>query len=98
MYEIHVTIDPVLSTDPRRKVLEDLAQTYNYKIAKLFKEGGQEADEDSFMTAHTSTLADAKISLHILVPVLKAGGFVLRRYKIEQIIIDSKREDFLRLL
>lgn len=98
-YECHITIDPVF--DERREAVEKLSASFSFKLAKLvmIKEGRTlENDKDTFMTGHAVSLRGLKTRMKLLCLALIQAGFVVRRYKIEEILIDSRTNDYLRIL
>lgn len=96
-FECHVTIDPVMP-GPRRDFLTDIAAGFNFKLAKLLMDKGEESPKDSFLTAHSTSFADIKHSCVSIVKELQMSGFVVRRYKIEDAVIDSRNSDAFELL
>jgi len=100
-YEAHVTIDPVF--DERREHASAIAMTYGFRLAKLIMRkqeatAEQPAKDDTFMTGHGVELSMITRRLVKLVEHLKERGFVVRRYKIEDTIMDSRQADELGLL
>lgn len=99
-YEAHVTIDPVIDVD-RLEELQHIASKYKFKVASLFMgKGGNSRPStfDAFMTAHSKNLVDIKFQILGLVRDLQRQGFPVRRYKIEDIVMDSRIDDELELL
>lgn len=93
-YETHVTIDPL--TDPADSVLFDqVSKRHGFRVADLLKRNGAKSDKDEFCTAHDYTEAEARARVRAVVTELKDKGFKLRRWKIELIVADSRRGDFL---
>lgn len=100
-YEAHITIDPVF--DERRAEAERLASIHSFRLAKLIMrkhEADEErpAQDDTFMTGtdcYMNVLLDNMIRL---ITELKSYGFVVRRYKLEDIIVDSRKCDKYKLL
>lgn len=88
MYEIHVTIDPVYGE--KLEHFKYLAEIFRFKVANLIKQNGQPNDRDQFATSHTDTLAKATERTRHFVDSLRNADFNVRRYKVEQIILDSK--------
>lgn len=98
-YESHVTIDP--PEDSQIALLTSLVQLENFRLAKLFmrKGGVDEAHvDDAFMTGHGKELSDIRARTIALVNRLHENGFVVRRYKIEDTVLDSRFDDELELL
>jgi hypothetical protein len=89
-YESHVTIDPC---EDRDKVSE-LASKHGFKLAKLYMLKGKEValdNMDMFMTAHSKHFNDLQHRMYDLIGALSASGLVLRRYKIEAVLVDSRQ-------
>jgi len=100
-YESHVTIDPVF--DARRKVAILCAAYYGFRLAKLimrkdYADAETESTDDTFMTAVAYDLSDIQYRTRGLVEMLLRNQFVVRRYKIEDAIMDSRVADELDLL
>lgn len=99
--EAHVTIDPIF--DSRLKKARYLAKLYGFKVAELLmkkrKEDTPERSKyDTFMTGHGTSFADLKIRTAGLIQALQKHNFVVRRYKIEDTILDSRSNDIFGLL
>lgn len=93
-YETHVTIDPC--SDERELSLFTLvSQRHGFRVADLLKRSGARSDKDEFCTAHDYTEAEARARVRAVVTELKDKGFTLRRWKIELIVADSRKGDFL---
>lgn len=93
-FEAHVTIDPVFGFD--RDKAEDIARQHKFKLAKLVMLKGdisEESKRDTFMTSHDKWFLPIKERTIACVRDLKATGFVVRRYKIEDTILDSRTND-----
>lgn len=100
-FEAHVTIDPVF--DHERELVEKIAQPHGFRLAKLImrkREADAErpAQDDTFMTGHGKRRVDIQYRTRMLVEQLRAAGFRVRRYKIEDTVLDSRTEDELKLL
>lgn len=95
-FEAHVTIDPVHGKD--RCNVDDISRANHFKLAKLFMVKGVEASEDTFITGHAIELDLLTLRLRSLVASLQASGYVVRRYKIEDTVLDSRIQDELELL
>ena len=97
-FEAHVTLDPVLDTE-RRKDLVSISENFGFKVAKLLMEkGGKESTLDSFTTAHSKSLLDITTRVLGIVKCLQLNNFTVRRYKIEDTVLDSRTTDCLSLL
>lgn len=101
MYECHVTINPVFGKD--LEVVEIIAKTHNFKVANLLmqrrhNETPERSKNDTFMTAHDADYTSMKEKLFNIVKNLNSHGYKVWRYKIEEIVVDSKHEDLYNLL
>lgn len=99
-FECHVTIDPV-QPGPRLELLENIAEAHGFKVAKLLMRKGDTIcphGDDAFMTTRSNRLEPLRYNLGSLVIALKTHHYVIRRYKIEDTIIDSARADEYGLL
>lgn len=100
-YEAHVTIDPVF--DDRRAVAQQIAEKHRFRLAKLIMrkreaDAEQPSQDDTFMTGHGVELNDITARTRKVVEALQRLGFRVRRYKIEDTIMDSRNVDVLGLL
>jgi len=100
-YDCHVTIDPVF--DESRDILRELIHPFGFKLAKLAmkkSKGGSWEDSklDTFFTAHGKNYSDLQQRMVDCIRTVKSNGYAVRRYKIENTIIDSRGEDILRLI
>lgn len=99
-YESHVTIDPLI-TDHAQQLAVRIGQRYGFHLAKLYMDKGVPNQKDSFFTARRDQdigYAPIAIATHAFVWELKEHGFAVRRYKIEETLIDSRIKDELSLL
>jgi len=102
-YEAHITIDPVF--DRRRQQAEEIAKTHRFRLAKLIMRKSeadkeQVAKDDTFMTSNRASYIDLSVDLRNCVKELQMNDFVVRRYKIEDTLVDSRSPggDIWRLL
>ncbi len=95
-FEAHVTIDPVFGVD--RECAESIASRNGFKLAKLLMARNAESQLDTFMTGHGIDLEALRTRMKFVVQSLQANGFHVRRYKIEDCVLDSRIDDELRLL
>lgn len=100
-YECHVTIDPVFGEE--RKALAEIIKPYKFKLAKLVMKKGKgeeykDSTLDTFFTAHGKYYSDLQQRMVDCVRLVQSEGYNVRRYKIENTIIDSKFEDLLELI
>ena len=100
-YECHITIDPVLDSD-RHKLLTELCEDKQFRVAKLLMSKGNNFtpnENDSFMTGRSKKYGDLLSRMENLCYSLQKNSFVVRRYKIEIAILDSKDQgDILGLI
>jgi hypothetical protein len=95
-YECHITIAPVF--DCRLEEAKDIASGHGFKVASLLMKK-REIDQptvsmyDTFMTGHSKDIVKLKQSMLLLISDLMSAGFTIYRYKIEDIIIDSRIHD-----
>lgn len=100
-FEAHVTIEPVF--DEKLELASELAKNSKFKIASLLMQK-READTptrsmyDTFMTGHSKDLQDIQSRIKTLVEALRANGYVVWRYKIEDTVMDSRINDTLGIL
>ena len=100
-YECHVTINPVFGD--KRDKLSTLIKPYKFKLAKLAmkkteKGTWEESQLDTFFTAHSKHYSDIQQRMVDCIRVVQEQGFVIRRYKIENTIVDSRDNDILNLI
>lgn len=96
-YEAHITIDPVLE-DRDLERLKALAGQYHFRVAELLMRKGGHHTEDSFLTARSQDIDQILHWTECTVHSLQAHGFTVRRYKIEDTVMDSKINDLIGLL
>lgn len=103
MYECHVTIEPVLNEE-KLKELREICHVWGFKVADLFmrrreNDTEERSKNDTFMTGHDSDFICLQNKMIYLIDAVKAAKHKVWRYKIENIIIDSKYQgDHLKLL
>lgn len=95
-FECHVTIDPVFDLDLLR--FNAICEKQGFKVAKLLMQKnkfdiGQDSDKDSFCTGHDKDYNKLYSKMINLLHDLKEYGFKIRRYKIEDIILDSRNDN-----
>lgn len=98
-YESHVTIDPIHEND--KTDYDTIAAKYGFKLSKLFmrKDGKDEPHrDDSFMSARSMNQYELVNRMTNLIKQLQGYGMHVRRYKIEQALMDSKHVDVMGLL
>lgn len=100
-FETHVTIEPIF--DERLEQAKDVAAAHGFKVASLLmKKRADDTEQrslyDTFMTAHGKDLGKQKAGIVSLITDLTALGFKVWRYKIEDIVLDSRINDVMGLL
>ena len=89
-YESHVTIAPVVGEE--LQLFKSICGTLDFRVAKLLMEKTL-TDIDSFCTSRSNIYTDIVERTIELVEVLMTAGFVVRRYKIEDTLVDSNIQD-----
>jgi hypothetical protein len=99
-HEIHVTIEPQF--EDRLVIVQSLAKQFGFKVADLLmqkrkKDTPERSKYDTFLTGHKLDLESAITSVKNVVNALEEQGFKVWRYKIEDVVIDSRKSDSLSL-
>jgi hypothetical protein len=87
-YECHITIDPV--EGETLECFKGLCTESKFKVAELFKRNGQSHNLDQFCTGHGKYFEELHDRMLHLVDRIREHGLVLRRYKIEAVLVDSR--------
>ena len=100
-YESHITIEPVF--DERLEDFRKLCEPHKFKPASLLmkkrkEDTAERSQYDTFATGHGKLFDDISARTIGLVEDLKAAGFKVWRYKIEDTMLDSRHEDVFGLL
>lgn len=100
-FEAHITIEPVF--DARRLDAAFVAEVYRFRLAELLMrkretDTARRSDKDTFMTGHSADWHDIVQRTTGCVRALREAGFKVWRYKIENTLLDSRRQDALELL
>jgi hypothetical protein len=93
-YECHVTIDPV--DGALLKEFTDICKENQFRVAALYMKKGttlSPSDVDQFCTSRHTQYDVLYRRMLSLLWVLQGRGFVIRRYKIESTLLDSKYDD-----
>lgn len=89
-FEAHVTIDPAKDEEWEAD-LRDIAATFGFRVAELLmKKGGERSRLDDFMTARSGDYDDILDRTHRLVDALVANGYAVRRWKVENTLLDVR--------
>lgn len=88
-FEAHITIDPVMENN---KILDlkELVKPLGFRLAKLFMQKGVPSNLDSFLTAKAKDYPTIVQNTIGAVSILEQEGYIVRRYKIENILLDIK--------
>jgi hypothetical protein len=100
-YESHVTLEPVLLDSHKLQLLEVCSKTYDFRLAKLYMaklDNLEPHNLDCFTTGRSENLNELLGRMLKFIKHLKTLGFIVRRYKIESALLDSKIQDPLNLL
>lgn len=97
-YECHITIEPVFEDWGNIKIVEEIAIRNGFKLAKLLMQKRTEdtperSKNDTFMTSHGKELLDLTYRMINCCKELQDAGFTVYRYKIEDIVLDSRIKD-----
>jgi hypothetical protein len=100
-YECHLNIEPVFGD--RLEQLKKLCESKNFHVAKLLMQKDANGDieisrKDSFCTGHSQTYEDILDRMVELIQLLTEYSFEIWRYKIEDCVLDSRKNDTLELL
>lgn len=98
-YECHLTLDPVVGEE--LKTLKALCEAYDFRVASLYLAKGKSlkaSNLDAFTTGRSAVYSELNHRMIDLIQMLKASGFVAKRYKIESALLDSRVDDQLNLL
>ena len=95
-YESHVTIEPVFDT--RLEQLKFLCELHGFRVADLLMQKRSEDTPersrfDTFCSSRSVDLPVLESRMFGLVSACLAAGFKVWRYKIEDVILDSKVDD-----
>lgn len=96
-YEAHITIDPV-AEGCREFVQERLLGPWGFRLAKLLMDKGVPSTLDTFCTAHGTDYVNVQLRVVGAVRALQREGYTVRRYKVEDTMMDSRTADVLDLL
>ncbi len=95
-YEAHITIEPVF--DKRRELAAQMAVNGGFRLADLLmkkreSDTEERSSKDTFMTGHSKSYTNIATRTLMMVKQLKAAGFKVWRYKIEDTLMDSRSHD-----
>lgn len=87
-FETHITIDPV--EEDREYLLKGLASSFGFRVAELYMKKGGRSRLDSFMTTRGTDYEDVQQRTIACVETLQKEGYTVRRYKIENTLLDVR--------
>lgn len=87
-FETHITIDPV--EEFQEPELKRLASEFGFRVAELYMKKGERSRLDSFMTTRGTNYEDVYLRTLACVEALISRDYVVRRYKIENTLLDVK--------
>lgn len=87
-FESHITFDPIEELE--ETVFDNVCSYYGFKRAQLYKMNGVKSQKDTFATARSNDLNDLNRKMMDCVHDLCRLEFVIRRAKIEAILIDIR--------
>lgn len=97
-FEAHVTIDPITTermhpseVDEAVQRLRFVAQRHGFRVAELLMRKGQPRSTiDDFLTGRGTDYDDVCYRMHDLVDDLRNTGYTVRRYKLENTLVDVR--------
>ena len=99
-YESRITIDPVY--DDGLIKFKEIAANFNFRVADLvMNKGGSysvPSTQDAFATSRSKDYTEIVNNTINMISALQSNKFHVRRYKIEDTLVDSRIEDRFQLL
>lgn len=97
-YECHITVEPVF--DERLELLRSISEANHFKVADLLmqkrlEDSPERSKMDTFTTARHKDYNTIFNQMSDCIYDLQIQGFKIWRYKIEDVLIDSKIDDCL---
>jgi hypothetical protein len=95
-FECHITIQPVFEED--YEIVRTIAAKHGFRIAELLmkkrkEDSAERSMYDTFITSHSRSLSDMKYRMLTCCKELQVHQFKVWRYKIEDTVLDSKKDD-----
>lgn len=87
-FETHITIDPV--PEEQEIELKQIVSGFGFRVAELYMKKGKRSILDSFMTTRGTDYEDVLLRTEACVDSLIDNGYHVRRYKIENTLLDVK--------
>lgn len=94
MYESHITLDP-WKTEEERDTLIEYGQQFGWRMSNwtMTNYSTQETPREVFFTQTGLDRSSTEERMRFMLRCLHAEGYPVRRYKIEEILLDSKIVD-----
>lgn len=95
-FESHITVEPVFEERLEQFVM--LCKQQNFQVAKLLmqkraSDNPERSKNDSFCTGYSQSIDDLQERMVKLLSSLKENNFQIWRFKIENIVLDSRHDD-----
>ena len=92
-YESHITIEPVFEEELEK--FKNICSKYKFRVAELLLQKRkidkpEISTKDTFCTGRFKDLETAKNDTLSLVEELKENVFIVKRYKVEYIVLDVR--------
>lgn len=84
-FEVHITLDPIMPESEMGILLRSLTVHHGFRVAKFVMN-----EQDSFLTTRGTDYDDVVRRTKNMVESLRLFGFPIRRYKLENTILDTK--------
>lgn len=88
-YECHITFEPV--NLPERAKLKEICEEFGFRVATFIMEKDSPIP-DAFASARAVSYATIVMLMVAVVATLNAAGFKVKRYKIENTLLDTNKQ------
>lgn len=92
-FECHITVEYVNPDEPKFERLREVGAMLYFRPAKLYMKKDVKSDIDTFLTGHSDTKEDIMNRMRWMVRDLNGNGFRVTRYKVEEVLFDSRTGD-----
>ena len=94
--EAHITVEPMF--DERFTQFRQLCEKFGFKAADLFlqkrlADTPERSSKDAFCTGRGTSIEELEHRMVGLMACLQLNGFKIWRYKIESVVLDSRKDD-----
>lgn len=95
-YECHITIEPVdeVLTLPLLKLT---VERYGFRVADLLLQNGSKSRVDTFISGRGDSYESLYARMRSVVTEIQSVGLKVWRYKIENVVLDSRVEQLAEL-